>query len=126
MSLYSVSGHVLLSATAAALSDPALEAQTLVAETALGLLGTEYTGDRADRAKVAVARQVNLQVASPDAGAVQSETRGDRSVTYVTRDGVEVAVDGLALLIVEALAGAAAVEVADSPLGDFPPCTSLR
>lgn len=121
--LYPVTAHPLLSAPAAALSGNALAAQTMVAETTLGLWGTGYTGDAKDRATLAVVRQVNLQVADPVDPTVQSESRGDRSVTYVTRNGVQTLVDAIALQIVEALAEDA---MAVPGVGAFAPIRSLR
>ncbi len=122
--LYPVAGHALLTAAAQALDAEALAAQTLAAETALGALGTAYTGDAKDRATVAVARQVNLQVSERTEPTLQSESRGDRSWTWVVRNGVAVVVDTIALAIFQALASAAVV--ASPSTGDYAIVRSQR
>lgn len=106
MSLYPVVDHDLLSPKAKKLSPRALELTTLGAETVLGLLGTTYSGDRGDRAKVAVVRQVNMVVEMPVNPFLESETRGSKSKSWaVPRDiGGSVAVDPVAKEIVLALA----------------------
>jgi hypothetical protein len=83
---YDVTGHILLSAEAAALDPDALRAHNLEAELVLGLPGTAYTGTDREKALIAVVQRVNYQLANPSARAsnVKSETEGERSFTYVT------------------------------------------
>ena len=103
---YDVTGHILLSAAAAALDPDAQRAHNLAAETNLGLGGTGYTGTELEKALVAVVRQVNFQVvanSNPNPN-LKSETEGDRSYSYLTAaDGVTVALDAQAVLIVQHL-----------------------
>lgn len=90
-----------LSAEAQALDAARLTNEVLVAEAALELDGVAASGDDAERAKVAVARQVNLQLrvaADPD---VVTEGRGRQSVTYATIGGARVVVDPLALSVAQ-------------------------
>ncbi len=97
-----------LSTAAQALDAARLANEVLAAEQVLGLAGVELTGDDAEKAKLAVARQVNLQVrlaASGDAGDVKSESRGRQSITYATFNGARVAIDSLAQSIVAGLLG---------------------
>ena len=106
MSLYPVVDHELLSRKARQYSTRQLELTTLGAETVLGLLGTTYSGDRAERAKVAVVRQVNLIAAMPENPFLESEGRGSKSKTFaVLRDlGGGISIDPIAQQIVQALA----------------------
>jgi len=94
-----------LSAAAQALDSTRLANEVLAAEEVLGLRGSSLTGDDASKAKLAVARQVNLQVrlASGEAADVKSESKGRQSITYATVNGVRVAVDSLAQSIVASL-----------------------
>lgn len=94
-----------LSTEAQALDAARLTNEVLAAEQVLGLAGSSLTGDDAEKAKLAVARQVNLQVrmASGEAADVKAESKGRQSVTYATLNGARVAVDALALSIVEGL-----------------------
>ncbi|HSB55151.1 MAG TPA: hypothetical protein VLD58_12375, partial [Gemmatimonadales bacterium] len=83
------------------------------AEDALGLTGTTYTGALAERAKLAVARQVNRIVAEPGDPFLLSHTRGAESKTWDSRAAATaktVPLDPYAILIVEALAREAAGE----------------
>ena len=114
MSLYSVISHPLLSTAAAALGEALLKAQTLAAETALGLSGTSFNTDRTIRAKVAVARQVNLQVAAPQNPYLETDTRADRSQAFaVFRElGGASALDPIAVQIVAQLKSEVAAEEA--------------
>lgn len=83
MPLYPPDGHDLLSDEAASISSDALAAQAELAEDFLGLDGTSFTGDDADRATRAVALQVSHQVARPQEFTfAESESRGQQSVTY--------------------------------------------
>lgn len=96
-----------LSTEAQALDGTRLSNEILVAEEVLGLTGISTTGDDLSRGKVAVARQVNLQVrvaADPD---VIAEGRGRQSVTYATVGGVRIPVDPTAKMLAEAVRKAA-------------------
>lgn len=96
-----------LSAAAVALDATRLANEVLAAEQVLGLVGSALTGDDASKAKLAVARQVNLQLrlASGESADVKSESKGRQSITYATFNGVRVAVDTLAQSIVAGLLG---------------------
>jgi len=88
-SRYDPTGHGLLSERARALAPEELVAQAKLAETILGLEDLDVTADSAKvaRAQMAVALQVNLQLASPaEAMALTSQSRGGRSESY--RDGI--------------------------------------
>lgn len=92
-----------LSAAAQALSAGRLENEVLLAEMALGLIGFTLDADDTNRAKTAVARQVNLQVRAAAQSDVVSESRGRQSVTYSVVNGQRVMVDALALQIAQAI-----------------------
>lgn len=92
-----------LSEAASRLDAGRFQNEVLVAEQLLGLNGTAFTGDAAARAKVAVARQVNLQVRSADESDVTSESRGRQSVTYAKQRGARIQVDPTAQRIVDDL-----------------------
>ena len=95
-----------LSAEAQALDAGRLANEVLAAEQVLGLAGVTLDGDDIDKAKLAVARQVNLQVRlASGSGDIRSESRGRQSVTYATINGVRLAVDSLAQSIVAGLLG---------------------
>lgn len=94
-----------LSSAALDLDSGRLRGEVAVAEQLLGLVGTSLSGDDDVRARMAVARQVNLQVrtaANPD---VVSESRGRQSVQYAKSGGARVAIDPTAKEIVRDLVG---------------------
>ena len=74
-------------------------------KTALGLGGTSYTGEQAERAKVANARQVNLQVAEPIDPYLESESRGSKSRSYSALMKRTFALDPIAVEIVARACG---------------------
>lgn len=84
MSIYDLSNHGALSSAAARLTQPQLEAQTLVAESLLGV-GPGTFGNTADDdlAAVALAMQVSLQVeAGVEAVYASNVSRGSRAIAY--------------------------------------------
>lgn len=108
---YDVHDHPLLSAAAKQLvsDDPsAFDAQAITAERVLGLRGTQLTGDDAEDARVAIVRQLNLQLQIDAMGGanVVSESKGAQSYTYAQHNGERVAIDRIALSIARQLVGA--------------------
>lgn len=92
MPVYDPSGHDLLSQDAGALSSEKLAAMADLAEDLLRLAGTSFTGDAAERATRAVVLQVNLLVereAHRSAAFIESESRGDQSVTYRGKEDLD-------------------------------------
>ena len=89
---YAVATHPTLSAAARAVRDAedgtaaapsgAFVAEADAAEITLGLNGTAFQGPDLDAARLAVALQLNLQVATSGERPVKSETRGERRVDY--------------------------------------------
>lgn len=94
-----------LSKAAAALDPELLRNEALVAEQLLGLTGTSFTGDAAIKARMAVARQINLQVRVTENPDVVSESRSRQSVTYARQGGARMTVDPTAAQIVKDLIG---------------------
>jgi len=94
-----------LSKAANALDPERLRNETLVAEQLLGLGGTSFTGDDAEKARTAVARQINLQVRVAENPDVVAESRGRQSVTYARSGGARATVDPTAAAIVKDLIG---------------------
>ena len=88
MPQYDPTGHPLLSAEAKALdtdpagSNDALGAYADAAELELGLAGTAHTGTDAQRARLAVVLWINCQLERAAGGRVQSQSKGNESVTY--------------------------------------------
>jgi hypothetical protein len=81
--VYSIFGNAMLSPAAAALDEPTLDAYTVLAETALGLRGTNFTGAYAETATLANVLQVNYQLSLPnEVWYVSQEERGQRKVIY--------------------------------------------
>ena len=94
-----------LSAEAELLDPERLTVEALVAESVLGLDRVTLSGDDAERAKSAVARQVNLQLRVAKEPDLKAESRGHQSVTYATVGGVRVIVDATAKAIADKLIG---------------------
>lgn len=102
--LYPITGAALLSEAAKALSADELRDQTAIAEAALGLIGTTLSGDAAERAKLALALQVNHQLEHGVEGSVYSSwSQGSRSVTYAST----IPLSGAAVSLVQTLLGGA-------------------
>lgn len=111
MPTYDVTGHPLLSDAAQALRSSELEAQADAAEEVLGIAGTSYSGDDETRLLVALARQVNHQVALDGAGAAYlvSESKGSQSRTYrAGGSGSVMTADPIAIRIARAVLGTGA------------------
>lgn len=80
---YDIIDHSLLSPDAAALSAEALEAEANVAELILGIADSDYRDQYAERAALAVALQVNYQVAlDPAAAALSSWSMAGRGEVF--------------------------------------------
>lgn len=80
---YDVSTHGLLSPDALALEEPEFTAQNELAETILGLNGTDFEDEDEETALLAVALQLNYQVeAGVEAFVLVSTSRGARSKTF--------------------------------------------
>lgn len=93
MPVYDVSDHELLSRDAEGLRKPKLDALADLAEDLLRLAGTSFEGAKADQARRAVALQVNHLVEREDhrsAAFVESESRGDQSVSYRGKEDLDV------------------------------------
>lgn len=90
-----------LSAEAQALDPARLTNEILVAEEVLELTTIPAVGDDLERGKVAVARQVNLQVLVARDPDIVSEGRGRQNVRYATVNGVRVVVDPTAWLLAQ-------------------------
>lgn len=104
MPVYDPAGHELLSDQAAALSGPKLEALADLAEDLLRLDGTSFTGQDQSRARRAVVFQVNsLLEQDVRAGFVESEGKGDQSVSYRQRG--QLTLDPIAAQLAERLVG---------------------
>lgn len=106
--VYAFDSTHVLSDAARALHDDTLAAHAVTAEMLLGLRDTTYEDDAADQAALAVAYQVNHQVALPTVfRLVESESKGRQSITY--RKGASYAdelLDGRAQAMVDALTAA--------------------
>lgn len=101
---YDIADAALLSDQARALSADALRDQTVIAEMLLGLAGTTFTGEPAERVKLALARQVNTQLEHGVEGSVYaSYSQGGRSFTFLSG----IPVDALAASLVLGLTGTA-------------------
>lgn len=90
MPRYDPTGHPLLSPAAKALEPAVLEAYADRAEDVLGIAGTNFTGDAAERLTTAVVLQINhtLQREERGGGEVVAESKGAQSVTYAApKDG---------------------------------------
>jgi hypothetical protein len=108
---YDVRGHVLLNATAKALQPEQLVALGLIAEDALGLTGTAYTGTKATRAASAVVRQVNLMAVEPENPYLASHSRGEEAKSWdFAAISDKSRLDPYAVAIVAALAAEAGAE----------------
>lgn len=100
--LYPITGHPLLRADVASMDADELAAWTVLSETLLGLNGTDFTGEDAERATLANVLQVNAMVAMPeDVFYVDTETRGQRTIKY--RGNADLLVNPRARVIVESL-----------------------
>ena len=97
----------LLSDAVRELHDDEQDAHALTAEAVLGFRGVTFTGTDVDDAILAVAHQVNFQVARPSMFAlVQSESKGDQSIAYRAIDGDATSLlDPTALAIADRLLG---------------------
>lgn len=99
--------HPLLSRAGARLTIQKRAAEQRVAETALGLSGTDFQDDKRVKVHDALAMQISLQVArNAREYLAQSTTQGERSITF--KEGV--ALHPLAVLIAEELTGGAEIE----------------
>ena len=92
-----------LSADALALDSERLTGEITVAEQLLGLAGRSLTGDDDIRARMAVARQVNLQVRNAINPDIIAESRGRQSVQYARSGGARISIDPTAASIVREL-----------------------
>lgn len=113
--LYDPEGHALLSTDAAALDAETLDAWAETAERELGLKGTEFEGEDADTATLAVVHWINCQL-SNRGGRVIAKSKGDQSVRYA--EGGETDCDRAAALVASLFGR--------STLGEFEPAGGLR
>jgi hypothetical protein len=103
---YSVYGHDLLSEQAAALRAEEIDAHQVAAEELLGVAGTSFTDDDLVKVKVAIVRQVNLQVSAPSIFGISRERKGDHEIEYSASQPGSVAaapIDPVAEAIVQRL-----------------------
>ena len=113
-SVYVLNGNSLLGAVASALSSDELEPQQRVAETLLGLLGTQFTDANKATAQDAIALQVRYQVeVGFEAAHLSSWTQGSRSESY---RGFVPDLHPLAARLVSSLPSSQRVEVFDTGL----------
>lgn len=82
MPAYDPTGHPLLSDEADGLTSDELREQASVAEDVLGLVGTSFSSTDAERAERAVAIQVNFQLATEGGAGIESESKGDQSISW--------------------------------------------
>jgi hypothetical protein len=100
--VYDVSGHALLSAKAAGLSDDALVEQTAWAAELLGVSETTYTGDKLTKVKRALVLQINYQILlDPEVFYKKSNFSAASKQSTVYRDGISLVFPMAAGLIAE-------------------------
>lgn len=108
MNQYDIRNSLLLSDKARALQPEELVLWATMAEDALGLAGTGYTGEQADRAAMAVARQVNRMVAEPVDPWLIDHKRGEEQKSWESRSPPKDPLDPIAVMIVDQLAAESA------------------
>lgn len=114
MPTYNPVEHPRLSEEAAALDPTVLEAYADEAEALFGIAGTDFEGQNATDLTLAVVRQINLTVRLEQhgAGAIQTESKGDQSVTVMryVKTGAPIQIDAIAQQIVSRVLASAAAE----------------